>query len=409
LESLQEVCAKVTTLTIFYSWQSDLSNRTTRGLIGAALDKAAKTIRSDKSLDVEPVIDRDTLDEPGAPDIASAIFDKIDRAEVFVADVSIVSRGSGRGVPNPNVLVEFGYALKAVGHKKVIAVINLHYGSIEELPFDLRGRRVLTYTLGPDETEVGEVRRQLEAKLVASLRTVLSSAVETEQRRRGSAFISRVLGDLVTVQVFGDEAPRREVNPWHDEVANRFAMCARNLRSAGTDACADELGFGAQMESLAARLDAVAQHHRSMGFGSWQEHLGLISSAVEEARALQAAMFVDAAVEEVSVRAVRAELEQSLRQLRSWIVRIESTEQVGRELFKEMVDASTAIGHRLASISYYPVPGVAEEGRATLRALGHDLHLLWSDYQMMHNAEKETFEKIKRAADLLPGILPQPS
>lgn len=401
--------AKVATLTIFYSWQSDLSNRTNRGFIGAALDKAATTIRSDKSLDVEPVIDRDTLDEPGAPDIASAIFDKIDRAEVFVADVTIVSRGPERAVPNPNVLVEFGYALKAVGHKKVIPVINLHYGSVEELPFDLRGRRALTYTLGPDDAEVGGVRRELEAKLVGALRTVLSNAEDTEKRRRGSAFISRVLGDLVTVQVFGDEAPRREINPWHDEVANRFALCARNLRSAGTDAVADELGFGAQMESLAARLDTVAEHHRAMGFGSWQEHLGLISNAVEEARALQVAMLIDASVEEVSARGVRGEFERSLRQLRSWIGRLESTGQVGRELFKEMVDASTEIGHRLARISYYPVSGLAEEGCATLRALGLDLHLLWSDYQMKHNAEEETFEKIKHAADLLQGIVSQPS
>jgi hypothetical protein len=107
---------------IFYSWQSDLPNRTNRGLIADALAKVAKAVLLDQTLMVEPVIDRDTLGEPGAPDIAGAILRKIDQASVVVADVSIVSRGNGRSHPNPNVLVEFGYALKAVGYEKVISV-----------------------------------------------------------------------------------------------------------------------------------------------------------------------------------------------------------------------------------------------------------------------------------------------
>jgi hypothetical protein len=63
---------------IFYSWQSDLANATNRGFIEKALENAAKFIRNDDSIKVEPVIDRDTKDVPGSPDIAHTIFDKIE-------------------------------------------------------------------------------------------------------------------------------------------------------------------------------------------------------------------------------------------------------------------------------------------------------------------------------------------
>ena len=46
--------------TIFYSWQSDLPNATNRGFIQKTLEKAAAAISSDESIDVEPVVDRDT-------------------------------------------------------------------------------------------------------------------------------------------------------------------------------------------------------------------------------------------------------------------------------------------------------------------------------------------------------------
>ena len=53
--------------TVFYSWQSDLPNNTNRGLIQEALERAAKMIRTDDSLAVDPVLDRDTLERDGCP------------------------------------------------------------------------------------------------------------------------------------------------------------------------------------------------------------------------------------------------------------------------------------------------------------------------------------------------------
>jgi len=82
--------------TIFYSWQSDLPNSTNRGFIQDALERAAKILRSDESVRVEPVIDRDTQNTPDSHDISATIFRKIAEADVFVCDVSLISLSSGR-------------------------------------------------------------------------------------------------------------------------------------------------------------------------------------------------------------------------------------------------------------------------------------------------------------------------
>ena len=138
--------------TIFYSWQRDLPNKTNRGFIEEALRNAAKAVHKSKIFDVEPVVDRDTKGVPGSPDILMMILKKIESSSVFVADVSIVTRSPGcRPCSNPNVLLELGYALRSIGDENVIVVYNTAFGTLAELPFDLRGRRIAEYRLSPDE------------------------------------------------------------------------------------------------------------------------------------------------------------------------------------------------------------------------------------------------------------------
>lgn len=160
--------------TIFYSWQSDLLNATNRGFIEKALENAAKTIRSDDSLKVEPVVDRDTQGVPGSPDIGKTILDKIDQAQVFVADVSIINQGETRPSPNPNVLIELGYAMKGMGPDKYLLVMNTAYGSPEQLPFDLRMKRVITYQMDKETADRAHERKALEGKLEEALRAVIA-------------------------------------------------------------------------------------------------------------------------------------------------------------------------------------------------------------------------------------------
>jgi len=80
--------------TIFYSWQSDLPNNTNRGFIQDALEKAVKELKKDETIEpavrADLIIDHDTAGVPGSPDISATILAKIDAADVFVADLSII-------------------------------------------------------------------------------------------------------------------------------------------------------------------------------------------------------------------------------------------------------------------------------------------------------------------------------
>lgn len=159
---------------VFYSWQSDLPNATNRGLIESALEIAARAISGDSEIDVEPVIDRDTEGVAGSPDIASTIFAKIDAADIVVADVSIISSdGTGRPTPNPNVMIEVGYALRSLKFERVILVFNAAFGKIDKLPFDLRMRRLVVYTAAQEESDRAAPRKELAQRLELALRAAL--------------------------------------------------------------------------------------------------------------------------------------------------------------------------------------------------------------------------------------------
>lgn len=163
--------------TIFYSWQSDLPNACNRGFILRALEGAAQMLREAKTVAVEPVVDRDTTGVPGAPDIAATIFEKIEKAGICVCDVSIVNQSVvkaklGRPTPNPNVLIEAGYALKALGRERLVLVANTAFGSPEELPFDLRYRRIVTYESSPNATERSTERKRLQSALFVTLQSI---------------------------------------------------------------------------------------------------------------------------------------------------------------------------------------------------------------------------------------------
>lgn len=175
--------------TIFYSWQSDLPNNTNRGFLDSCLKNVAKELEKIGLFSVEFTIDRDTKNEPGTPDITESIFNKIDKSKIFIADISIINPESiGRKTPNPNVLVELGYAAHSLGWGKVICIYNLDYGSIDELPFDLRQRRPLTYSL--KDKSKSDVRKTIS-------KAVTQSIIELH----ASGLLFDIVNDYLKVQV----------------------------------------------------------------------------------------------------------------------------------------------------------------------------------------------------------------
>lgn len=160
-------------LNIFYSWQSDLPNNSNRGFIQSIIEKVVKELNKEYEFFIDLNVDRDTKDETGTPEIIATILKKIDSAYIFIADTSIINSepsfredwkynllkflkllptlNSGRLTPNPNVLFELGYASEVVGWDKILCFYNLDYGKIEDLPFDIRTRRPITYELKDED------------------------------------------------------------------------------------------------------------------------------------------------------------------------------------------------------------------------------------------------------------------
>lgn len=168
--------------TIFYSWQSDLPNKTNRTFIEEALERAIKGLSQGAEIEkaMRPSLDKDTQGVPGSPPIVETIFKKIEQCAVFVPDLTFVGKNEGgRLIPNPNVLIEYGYALKVCGHERIVPVMNSAYGepSWETLPFDMRHlRHPITYHLAKDATtkETQTAREDLVKKLASALRDILA-------------------------------------------------------------------------------------------------------------------------------------------------------------------------------------------------------------------------------------------
>jgi hypothetical protein len=246
--------------TVFYSWQSDLPNATNRGLIQEALERAAKTIRTDDSLAVDPVLDRDTQNVPGAPDIAHAIFQKIEKAAAFVADVSIINPGLGRPSPNPNVLIEVGYALKTLGSSRVLLVSNTANGPVESLPFDLRTKRVLTYHLPPGAEDKPEQRKRLQQGLELAIRTILAIPPSAELPAPPSA-VGKAIQSIEASEASQASFCARVI----PELAKRVAELTPKLRREDQDQWDDELVEAIQqtlplVTDFARVADAAAVH-----------------------------------------------------------------------------------------------------------------------------------------------------
>lgn len=170
---------------IFFSWQIDRLPLTGRNLIERALGDAIAAIKADAEIDPahrELAIDRDTSGVPGSPPLVETIFAKVDAATAFLSDLTYVAtRADGRLMPNPNVLLEHGWALRALTWRRVISVMNIAHGSPEThlLPFDLQHfRRPILYDC-PDDADEG-ARRAARDHLAAALRDALRAILNDE-------------------------------------------------------------------------------------------------------------------------------------------------------------------------------------------------------------------------------------
>jgi hypothetical protein len=216
---------------IFYSWQSD--RRKSRNFVEAALKKAIKELGcADDELHVPDrslKLDKDTQGVPGSPKVAETILQKIENCCVFVPDLTFVGAGDVededhqlRPLPNPNVLIEYGWAKAKVGDHAIVPVINTAFGGLgpagKSLPFDIRHtRRPIAFEL-PDDAD-SETRALVKVELVNTLKRALRLALDAvapsasperlETGSRRSCFLEDS-DPLATYLPFGDVRDKME-------------------------------------------------------------------------------------------------------------------------------------------------------------------------------------------------------
>ena len=141
--------AKASKIRVFYSWQTDLSEKTNLNAIREALKTAVKKIEVARPAVEIVVLDEATRDISGSPNIAFKILEKIEDADVMVVDITTVTPADAtRPCPNPNVSYELGYAVAQLGWERVILLFNVAFGDFpKDLPFDFAQHRVTPYEL----------------------------------------------------------------------------------------------------------------------------------------------------------------------------------------------------------------------------------------------------------------------
>lgn len=186
---------------IFWSWQSDTHQPTGRYFVREVLRSVAEELKGEDNTDEAErpeasaeigdddagsnriEVDYDTLGVGGSPKIADKILEKIEAAAVFVADLTpIATTRAGKMVPNPNVMIELGYALKVLGNERIVLVMNQAEGAaLAKLPFDLRHwRQPVTYKLRRDasDEQKAEAAQALKEKLTGVIAPALLKAAK---------------------------------------------------------------------------------------------------------------------------------------------------------------------------------------------------------------------------------------
>lgn len=128
---------------VFFSWQSDIRDNTTT--IRANIEQACDKISKKLSIKIET--DEATRNESGFVDIPQTVFQKIGMCDIFICDITPIQVSGDKLLPNPNVLIELGYAIRCVGVNRIICIHDTNKGDIKNLPFDINKNRITPYSM----------------------------------------------------------------------------------------------------------------------------------------------------------------------------------------------------------------------------------------------------------------------
>lgn len=169
-------------ITIFYSWQSDLSRDTNQDAIRLSLLSAIPLVE-DTIDEIMLQHDEATRNVSGSPDITKEIFRKISNSDIFICDLTPIAERGIKKLANPNVLIELGYAVAEIGWERIILLFNTFYGKIpDDLPFDVAKHRATPFKI-IDKTD-NSGKNKLTKDLADAIRlTVEKSPLKPHQEK----------------------------------------------------------------------------------------------------------------------------------------------------------------------------------------------------------------------------------
>lgn len=205
-------------ITIFYSWQSDVSKDTNQKGIRLSIKSAIPLVEAHlDEIDIYP--DEATRNVSGSPDITKEIFKKISKSHIFICDLTPIAERENKKVANPNVLIELGYAIAELGWERIILLFNTHFGKIpDDLPFDVAKHRATPFKIVDKHDKNG--KKELTAVLTNAIKLIIEKSPlkpyeekvlnpEAIKRKRDIQNLKKILNTIhiKTFDDFIDEAP----------------------------------------------------------------------------------------------------------------------------------------------------------------------------------------------------------
>lgn len=185
---------------LFYSWQKDISSQTNRSFIETCIKAAKSQIEKERGIKIR--IDQASrgntsvskLNNSGAIHIASTIEEKIKSADFFISDVTSVHNAKKikKKIPNPNVMYELGIASTTIQWSNIINIVNLAYGSIEELPFDIKHRSTQPYKLSESDLSNATIKKDQKANLIKKIKDQLIYILNNKPKFRLDEIITNL-------------------------------------------------------------------------------------------------------------------------------------------------------------------------------------------------------------------------
>lgn len=182
---------------VFFSFQMDTEDKYGKGFIQTAIEIAIQKLKDES---IEVTLDFGFRKTPGTPLLIDEMLKKSTESDMVIVDLTFTSakewldaelldeddthswfgvlKGKRKLSPNPNVLLETGYAWAKKGTYRTLAVMNDAFGTPEDLPVDLEGFRWgITYNL--NETNYN-TRKAVRKELANNLYNAIKDAINAE-------------------------------------------------------------------------------------------------------------------------------------------------------------------------------------------------------------------------------------